>query len=362
MLDRNALPAIGRLVSTGMRGDVRALWPPYWSVPAWASIVTGHPNDETDVHGDLAMEGAGFPRYYAPLVVDVLLDPFHLVEWQLIGMKRLRVMHPPRPMLRRPPIWELLDEAGVATGVVRFDFTYPAESRHGLVVSNHVGRDNWTFVGVQPGVGGALVTPADRATELLAPFSEQRPFDDALLDEILPKADRVGNEFDNAVLRNALDIDERSIDAALTMLRARPDLPFLALYLSGLDEVCHAFWEYRFPEAYGASAPSAEDVARWGTVIDRYLQFVDRRLARLIDAYATSPNVIIVSDHGHEAVLDHPVWRGWHSPIGVFIAGGPDIPRRPERLDVSYYDVVPTVADVMGFAPPAGSHGTSLRR
>jgi predicted AlkP superfamily phosphohydrolase/phosphomutase len=308
------------------------------------------------------MEAPGLPRFYAPLVVDVLLDPFYVVEWQLIGMKVMRVMHPPRPMVQRPPVWELLDQAGVATGVVRFDFTYPAAARHGLVVSNHVGRDNWTFVRAQPGVGEASVSPPGLANDLLAPFAEDRPFDEALLDAILPSADRVGNPFDLAILRNAIDIDDRSFEAALAMLRARPDLPFLALYLSGLDEVCHGFWEYRFPEAYGASAPPAEDVARLGKVIDRYLQFLDGRLARLVAAFPTPPNVVIVSDHGHEAVLDHPVWRGWHSAIGVFIAGGPDVGRRSGRLGVSYYDVVPTVVDLLGFAPPAGAHGESLRR
>jgi predicted AlkP superfamily phosphohydrolase/phosphomutase len=360
-LDRGALPTFGGLVSGGMHGDVRALWRPYWSVPAWAAILTGHPIEETGVHGDLAIEAPGLPAFYAPLVLDVLLDPFFLVEWQLIGLNFMRAVHPPREMLQRPPVWELLGDAGVETAVVRFDFSYPAP-KQGVVVSNHVGRDNWRLLRARPSVGDRLVQPAAMAEELLAAFSDEKPFDHALLAEILPSSVALGDAFDHDVLRTALDIDDRTIDASLRILRERPDVPFLGVYLSGLDEVCHAFWEYRFPEAYGDAAPAPEDVARWGGVIDRYLEFLDRRLARLIGAYGTRPNVIIVSDHGHEPVFDHPVWRGWHGPTGAFIAGGPDFPRRDRRLEVSYFDVMPTVVDALGFDVPAGAHGVSLRR
>jgi len=92
------------------------------------------------------------------------------------------------------------------------------------------------------------------------------------------------------------------------------------------------------------------------------LAFVDRSLGRLIAAYGTTPNVIVVSDHGFEANTTHPMWRGWHSARGIAIAAGPSFPHRDARLAVSYYDVVPTVMDVVGLAAPDGMRGSSLLR
>src|SRR5205823_1605952 len=79
-------------------------------------------------------------------------------------------------------------------------------------------------------------------------------------------------------------------------------------------------------------------------------------------AYGTTPNVIVVSDHGFEANTTHPMWRGWDSAGGIAIAAGPSFPHRDAPLAVSYYDLVPTVMDVVGLAAPDGMRGSSLLR
>ena len=162
------------------------------------------------------------------------------------------------------------------------------------------------------------------------------------------------------VLGIAVEIDRRTLESAERLIHVRPDLPVLAVYLPGFDKVCHAFWQYRFPEDYGQMRPAAEDSAELGPVVDRYLAFVDRTLGRLTAAYSQAPNVIVVSDHGFEANLTHPMWKGWHSARGILIAAGPSFPHRDVPLAVSYYDIVPTVTDVTGFAAPAGMRGSSL--
>jgi hypothetical protein len=42
-------PTFRRLAETGIHGTAQALWPPYWSSAAWASIVTGLPQKVTGV-------------------------------------------------------------------------------------------------------------------------------------------------------------------------------------------------------------------------------------------------------------------------------------------------------------------------
>lgn len=363
LLERGALPVFSRLIDEGMKGEIEALWPPYWSAAAWAAILTGHPREETRVYGDLAIEAPGLPFFDAPLDGKAILDPFLLVEWTFLGARWIRAMPPPRAMLQRPPVWELLSDAGVKSAVVRFDFTFPAADGCEYTISNRAGRDSWDWARVEKWNGDGLASPAAIAKELLSPFGDHFPEDDALLARFLTGPPRKRSRhvaFELEMLRIALDIDRRTTEAALRILERSPDLGFLAVYLGGFDNVCHAFWPYRFPEAYEKKRPAPEDIAEFEGVIDRYLEFVDGCLARLISAYPTRPNVLIVSDHGHVAIEDHPLWLGWHGREGIFIGSGPAFPRRGDALHVSYYDIVPTLADALGLRASPGMHGSSL--
>jgi predicted AlkP superfamily phosphohydrolase/phosphomutase len=266
-------------------------------------------------------------------------------------------------MLQRPPIWELLSDAGVRSGVVRFDFTFPAAGQSEYVISSRAGRDSWDWARVEKWTGEGLASPEGIAKELLAPFGEEIPQDEALLARFLPGPPRPRSRrvaFEIQMLRIALDIDRRTTEAALQILERSPDLRFFGVYLGGFDNICHAFWPYRFPEEYGKKRPAPEDVAEFKDIIDRYLEFIDECLGRLIAAYPEPPNVLIAADHGHVATEEHPLWLGWHGESGIFIASGPTFPRRRESLQISYYDIVPTIADALGFELPPGMHGSSV--
>jgi hypothetical protein len=363
LLERHELPTFERLLADGIHGDVDALWPPYWSGAAWAALLTGHPREETGVYGDLIVTAPGLPTYDAPWAPTdtLLLDPYLAIEWRLLEAGVIEASTPPRSALGRRPVWELLTDAGVHAGVVRFDFTYPPTGQADVVVSNHAGHDTWQLAHVT--VGGDVVAPAALQRELLAPFAPELPFDEAGFARIVPpartrRAARVQFELD--AVRTAYDIDRRTLAAADVVRRLRPDLDVLAVYLGGFDNVCHSLWAYRFPDAYGAARPAAADVAELGPALDRYLVFLDDALGRLLATYRRAPNVIVVSDHGHEAVLDHPLWRGWHGRWGVFLAHGPSIPARAEPVSLSYYDLVPTVAQLVGLAPATPMHGASV--
>ncbi|HMA19338.1 MAG TPA: hypothetical protein VKO87_00975 [Gemmatimonadaceae bacterium] len=97
-----------------------------------------------------------------------------------------------------------------------------------------------------------------------------------------------------------------------------------------------------------------------GPVVDRYLEFVDKGIATLIASFPERPNVLIVSDHGQAAREDGVPFKGWHASPGIFLASGPDIVPRSRTLDVSYFDIVPTILDLKGLEKPAQLRGRAL--
>jgi hypothetical protein len=294
LLERGSLPNLKRLLDGGMHGDVDALWPPHWSGAAWGAILTGYPRDETGVFEDMAARAPHLPPFQVPLTADLLLNPLLGIRSLLDTTGIIDFTPPPRALLRRRPFWELLDQADVPTAVVRFRFTYPAQSRTGVVVSDWIGRDQWNLMlRADPVATEPLVAPAELARYLSSPFSADSEIDEALVQELLPvpvpdtPADAKIHPVE--MLRLASDIDRRTFDVSEAIVQHRPDIGVLAVYIGGPDTVAHASWQYRFPEDFPGAEPATRDIERLGPVLDRYMQFVDRRLGDLVARYDRPP-------------------------------------------------------------------------
>ncbi len=362
LIESGRLPNLGRMVGNGVSGSVQALWPPFWSAPAWAAIVTGHDGEKTGVHEDLTARAPGLPPFELPLRVDILLNPFSIVERLIIAAGAVTAELMPRDQLRVPPVWERLAPAGIRTAAIRFPFTHPAAGQADVVVSYMVATDLWEAAGVKRGTAADLGSPERWAGAVAARFSE--PADESTLRRIFPRgawpqpADAVVDPV--AVLRRMLDIEERVLDVAERVVAQEPDLDVIMVFIGSLDEVSHAFWQYRFPMDFPQRPPSAADVEALGDVIDRYLEYLDERIGRLLASVRVQPNVLVVSDHGLQSSPDEPMWRGWHSPDAIFIAAGPDIERRESTVSISYYDIVPTMLELAGVAKPPDLKGRSV--
>jgi arylsulfatase A-like enzyme len=110
-----------------------------------------------------------------------------------------------------------------------------------------------------------------------------------------------------------------------------------------------------------------KDVPSFGTsqrdLYDGEIAFTDKHVGRVLDAIAAAPwgartAVIVTSDHG-EAFGEHKMWRHgyevWeplvHVPLIVHVPGA-----KPGRVATrrSAIDLVPTMLDLLGVAPPSG--------
>ncbi len=126
------------------------------------------------------------------------------------------------------------------------------------------------------------------------------------------------------------------------------------------DRVSHGFWTDATtrPELVD---PSGVDVpANWKSdfVRDAYRR-VDRDLGELVDLLGPDTTVFVVSDHGF--TTDHEHNRGMHRAEGIFIAAGPGIDGDSQRLDLSVYDIAPTVLAGLGLPVAENmAHGARL--
>jgi predicted AlkP superfamily phosphohydrolase/phosphomutase len=362
LLDSGRLPILKGLIDQGVSGIVEAQWPPYWSGPTWAAILTGHPREATGVHEDLSIVAPGLPVFDLPLEWRPALNPVFVFEYWLLRAGLIDAVPTPRQVVKRELVWKRLTDVGIRTAVVRFPFTYPATGQASVVVSNRVVRDLWDYLAVRRGDMDQLAWPPERRAQLLAEYEPSADVDRSLFATILGRDDwphPVDAVIDPVVvLRRMLDESQRTFNVAEKILSDDPTLDLMMVHIVAHDSIGHAFWQYRFPEDF-EFPPSAADVAALGPVIDRYLEFFDRRIGDLISRFPTNPNVIVVSDHGHEAARIRTPWKGWHSDEGVFIAGGPNVAHAQSVLKVSYYDIAPTMFLLLNVAQPSDLSGTA---
>jgi predicted AlkP superfamily phosphohydrolase/phosphomutase len=143
--------------------------------------------------------------------------------------------------------------------------------------------------------------------------------------------------------------------AAERVLADEPLPAFFALYLRGTDDVQHGFWKFMQPDLFDDVPP--EQVERFGKVIERYWQWTDAAVGKILSYYdGEDPFVLVVSDHGAGPAVgaDRVITKeylhlsGSHRDVGILVAEGPGIRRGAEVRDASVYDVTPTILHYMG--------------
>ena len=339
------LPLFKQIYETGSSGTIQAPWPPYWSAPAWAAILTGFGREHTRVYEDIVLTVPGLVPFEIGLRTDLRLNPIRLMQHLLTAAGAIAVAPHHRNALAKRPIWEELARHQVKTAVIRFPFTHPAGGPAAYVVSNRLDAEGWQTLWVKAAAPSDAVFPSEFADDIRPLLNDGLAVEE-LLRSIAPGLDGP-NPRDaltelRPIIQSVMTADRRSFAAAQEALQRDRGIEALMLYIGGFDVICHAFWQYRFPDEFARNRPDPQDVKRFGSAIDRYLEYIDRELRKVVSAFPTSPNVVIVSDHGHEGIDKSTVWRGAHGAQGIFMTAGPDV-RTGAPIQASYLDVFPTV-------------------
>jgi len=346
-MDQGLLPNLARLRDGGVYGKLRSTQPSSSPV-IWTSIATGKTPEKTGITWFVRFpHGPG-----KPVPVD-------------------------RRQRKAKALWNMLSEHRIDVAVLGWYVTWPAEEVNGRLQTDlaHFGRmDGGSF---PPGFLWDQKPVAVEDAVAAMPRFMDFPYDAARAvkkDGELPSLDYlVYDRFLRAWAR-----DRFYLDAANRTLTDGPLPEAFFLYLRGTDDVQHGFWKFMDPAAFtprngpdgkplgGTTVVAPEQVAAFGKVIEKYWQWMDEEVGKLLAHYTAgggaAPLVIVCSDHGAgpaigEQQVEVPEYlhlSGAHLIDGIFLANGPGIRQGGaggkgiEIEGATIYDVAPTILHALG--------------
>lgn len=338
------LPHFGRLLDGGAVLDLATIRPTQPD-PVWVSAATGAYPATTGVRSAA--------RYYAlgdDRPIDLLPD--HCLSHALVQFGFVRDEPFTSAAWGRPPLWRILADEGVSSGIVRWPLTHPAPATEGFIVSDRLhtaagsiaefDRSAWPrdVLGTVNAVADEGAGPSDPAAPAFAP---DRPEGSAFGRDLLYA--RVGRA-----------------------LYGTRDPRLFAVRYTGLDTVGHYYHRYTQPGA-PRTVPEEERL-RLGQIVDRYYGFIDGEIGRALGGMRAGDLLLVVAGFGMEPlnplrrlagrVLRDPDVTGTHerAPDGFLLAFGDAVrPGRPQRgsiVDLTptllYFFGLPVARDMDGFA------------
>ena len=273
---------------TGLRE--RALWGPLTStappitVPAWSCMLSGRTPGELGVYGFRNRTGHGYDA---------------------LGIATSKAIRVPR-------LWDLLGQTGRESVVVGMPGTYPPSAVRGCMVSCFLA----------PSTDATFTHPPELRDEV------QRVTGGYVLDV----ADFRTDEDDKArVAQQVFDMTEQRFELARHLATTR-DWDFLAFVDMGPDRLHHAFWKHCDP-----AHPRHQPGNRHQHLFRDYYRALDRHLARFLEALPEDTAVLVVSDHGGQAMLGGFCFNEWLVREGLLVlAEEPDGPTPLQRAKVDW--------------------------
>jgi hypothetical protein len=244
---------------------------------------------------------------------------------------------------RSRPVWNILGDYGISSGIVRWPLTYPAQPVRGFVLSDRYHQ----LLGSMFEFDGRAAYPPDLQEVARAAFAGSETPDP-------PPPAPPGVKLPGDISPARWD---RYYSRALRALDAASPVRFTAVRYQGLDTIGHFFLRYAEPEAFG-HVPEGERLA-FGPALDRYYTYVDSEIGAALDRVAPGDLLLVVSGFGMQpvsplkhalgVVLRQPDMSGTHdrAPDGFLLAyGSPAAPGRHPRGSI--VDVTPTILYFLG--------------
>ena len=330
------MPALRRLVESGVAGDLRTL-EPMLSPLLWTSIATGKSAVHHGVHGFLEVH---------PLTGRV---------------------QPVRAGTRQcAAIWDILAAQGLRAHVIGWFATQGERIPGGGVVSNLFpvptagpGKE-WP-----PSPAGAI-WPESNAEELDVLRVSPEDIDGDTVGLFCPRWSEVDTAKDRRLGQLRVSLAEAfSVQAAVCHTLERGDWDFVGVYFRALDEISHVFMPFHPPRLPGIPEQEYE---LYREVLEATYRMHDLMLARLMALAGDAAHVVLVSDHGFLSDQRRPRYvpnvpagiTVWHREHGVLAARGPKLNAGASIHGAGLLDITPTLLHLFGLEVGADMEGRVL--
>jgi hypothetical protein len=274
MIDEGGMPNLERLLESGHRARLRSL-PSLFSPQVWTTVCTGC---LPEVHGIM-----GWTNRKSDFPVGRIWDQLKL-EGRSFGLCDWYFTWPPDPGDEKR---DFILPSHLAPDHLTFPEDYSFFRAIENLERSHEGRSDIYGVRLVARLGLDAWRHGVRVSTLRRASAE-------VVWRKLGKRNKLDCNWRNRWIYTAVESD---LLAELLRTR-RPE--FAAALFTQIDGVCHAFWKYMEPEKFPEVTP--EDIARYGEVIHEVYAEADRGLEKILEFVPPEADVIIVSDHGFEAL------------------------------------------------------------
>jgi predicted AlkP superfamily phosphohydrolase/phosphomutase len=317
--------------------------------PVWATVATGMFPSKNGVQSPAEYSVRGDNRTFALL-------PDHCFSHVLVHLGLVQAEPNSSATLRARPLWSILGDAGISSGIVRWPLTSPAQPLVGFVLTDRFHE----LVGSLRELDDSSGYPED-----VLPVA-RRAYAEAILPDggAMPVANRTASTTPEASAGQR----DRFYSLAMRELEATWPVRFSALRFQALDTVGHYNLRYTQPRDV---TENEDDRRRRLQVVDRHYGDIDDEIGRQIGGLVPGDLLLVVSGFGMESpsaikrllarVLRDPM-SGTHerAPDGFLLAYGTSVePGRHQRgsiVDVTptvlYFLGLPVARDMDGYARP----------
>ncbi len=273
------MPRVRQLLERSRYGTLRTIDPPI-TVPAWAVMFSGVDPGTLGVYGFRHRRAGTYWDNYIPTSRTLL----------------------------KPLIWERLSRLGKRVCVIGMPPGYPPPAINGVYISDFLTPDKATD----------YVSPASMRSEIDR-VSGGYPFDVTFRQN---DRDRIGKEL--------FEMTRKHFAVARHLWKKEPwDL--FAYHEIGPDRLHHTFWRFFDP-----AHPRFEENAALRTLVEDYYRMLDEEIGRFLDEVPDDVRVLLLSDHGSQAMKGCFCINEWLIEKGYLTLKGP---RPPPKTQIEDADI-----------------------
>ncbi len=263
------MPHVRELLARSRYGTLKTIDPPI-TVPAWAVMFSGVDPGTLGVYGFRHRKpGSYFDQYI-----------------------------PTSKTIQKPLVWDRLGRLGKRVCVIGMPPGYPPPTVNGVYISDFLTPDHATD----------FVSPASMRAEIDR-VAGGYPFDVTFRQD---DRDRIGKELG--------EMTRKHFAVARHLWKKEPwDL--FAYHEIGPDRLHHTFWRYFDP-----SHPQFEENPRYREVVEQYYVLLDQEIGRFLEEVPPEVRVLLLSDHGSQAMRGCFCINEWLLEKGYLTLKGPAPP------------------------------------